>query len=257
MTQRHRRDDPAPAGFPLANASANDAEHIRAMQADPELRELRRQMIRAIAKYRYSYNFTWYGRPIIQLPDDVLALQEILFRVKPELVVETGIAHGGSVALSASVLELLGRGQVVAVDIDIRAHNRAAMEAHPLRHRFELIQGSSIDERIAARVAAHAAGKSPVLVILDSNHTHEHVAAELDLYAKLVTRGSYLIVLDTIIEDMDEGSFPDRPWGRGNNPKTAVHAFLAKNDRFVVDKEVEDRLLFTVAPDGFLKCVKE
>lgn len=236
---------------------ANDAGHIGSMQNDPELRRLRRDMIRAIAKYRYSYNFTWFGRPIIQLPDDVLAIQELIFRVKPELIVETGIAHGGSIALSASILELLGRGTVVGVDIDIRAHNRAAMEAHPLRRRFELIEGSSIDESVAARVHAIAAGKSPVMVMLDSNHTHEHVLRELELYSGLVTRGSYLIVLDTIIEDMDADSFPDRPWGKGDNPKTAVHAFLAKNDRFVIDKEVEDRLLFTVAPDGFLKCVKD
>jgi len=237
---------------------ANDAQHIAAMQKDPDLARLRRDMIRAIAKYRYSYNFTWHGRPIIQLPDDVLAIQEILFRVKPQLVVETGIAHGGSVALSASILELIGgTGSVVAVDIDIRQHNREAMEKHPLKHRFQLIQGSSIDEKIAAQVVALAKGKSPVLVILDSNHTHDHVLEELQLYSGLVTKGSYLIVLDTIIEDMDEGSFPDRPWGRGNNPKTAVHAFLAKNKRFVIDKEVEDRLLFTVAPDGFLKCVKD
>jgi len=178
--------------------------------------------------------------------------------VKPQLVVETGIAHGGSVAFSASILELLGGDRsVVAVDIDIRKHNREAMERHPLRHRFQLIEGSSIDDRTASQVAALAKGKSPVLVILDSNHTHDHVLEELRIYSGLVTKGSYLLVLDTIIEDMDEGSFPDRPWGKGNNPKTAVHAFLARNDRFVIDKEIEDRLLFTVAPDGFLKCVKD
>jgi cephalosporin hydroxylase len=143
------------------------------------------------------------------------------------------------------------------VDIDIRAHNREAMEKHPLRHRFELIEGSSIDEKVAAQVAAHAKGKGPVVVILDSNHTHEHVLRELELYSPLVGKGSYLIVLDTIIEDMDPGSFPDRPWDIGDNPKTAVHAFLNKNDRFRIDKEVEDRLMFTVAPDGFLECVKD
>jgi cephalosporin hydroxylase len=237
---------------------ANDAAHIAAMQADAELRALRRRVVQAMVKHRYSYNFTWHGRPIIQFPDDVLAIQEILFRVKPELVVETGIAHGGSVALSASILELIGgKGGVVAVDIDIRKHNREAMERHPLKHRFQLIEGSSIDERIAAKVAAIAKGKSPVLVILDSNHTHDHVLEELEIYSGLVTKGSYLLVLDTIIEDMDEGSFPDRPWGKGNNPKTAVHAFLKRNRRFVIDKEIEDRLLFTVAPDGFLKCIED
>ena len=241
------------SGFPLAN----DAAHMAAMQADPELKRLRREMIRAIAKYRYSYNFTWHGRPIIQLPDDVLAIQELIFRVKPELVVETGVAHGGSIVFSASILELLGRGSVVGVDIEIRKHNREALESHPLKRLFQLIEGSSIDEKTASQVRAAAKGKSPVMVILDSNHTHEHVAKELELYAPLVGNGSYLLVLDTIVEDMDEGTFPDRPWGKGNNPKTAVWEFLKKNDRFVIDKEVEDRLLFTVAPDGFLKCVKD
>lgn len=235
---------------------ANDQATIDAMRADPAFRRLRHEMLQLIGKYRYSYNFTWFGRPIIQLPDDVMAIQELMFRVRPELVVETGIAHGGSVALSASILEVLGHGRVVAVDIDIRAHNREAMERHPLRHRFELIQGSSIDEKIAGRVREAAAGKQPVFVILDSNHTHEHVAAELELYSGLVTKGSYLIVLDTVIEDMAEGSYPDRPWGKGNNPKTAVHEFLLKNKRFVIDKEIENRLLFTAAPDGFLKCVE-
>jgi cephalosporin hydroxylase len=236
---------------------ANDQKTIDAMGADPDLRRLRGEMLRLIAKYRYTYNFTWFGQPIIQLPDDVLAIQELILGVKPELIVETGVAHGGSIVFSASMLELLGRGSVVGVDIDIRAHNRAAMEAHPLHRRFELIQGSSVDEAIAGEVRKRAAGKSPVMVILDSNHTHAHVAKELELYSPLVKSGSYLLVLDTIIEDMDEGSFPDRPWGKGNNPKTAVHEFLAKNDRFVIDKEIEDRLLFTVAPDGFLRCVKD
>jgi cephalosporin hydroxylase len=239
--------------FPLAN----DAAHIAAMQADPELRRLRREMIRAIAKYRYSYNFTWHGRPIIQLPDDVLAIQELIFRVRPELIVETGVAHGGSIVFSASILELIGKGSVLGVDIEIRKHNREAMEKHPLRRRFDLIEGSSIDEKTVSKVLAAAKGKSPVMVILDSNHTHEHVLRELELYSPLVGAGSYLLVLDTIVEDMDEGSFPDRPWSKGNNPKTAVWEFLKKNDRFVIDKEVEDRLLFTVAPDGFLKCVKD
>jgi cephalosporin hydroxylase len=239
--------------FPLAN----DGAHIAAMQADPELKRLRREMIRAIAKYRYSYNFTWYERPIIQLPDDVLAIQELIFRVKPELIVETGVAHGGSIVFSASMLELLGRGSVVGVDIEIRTHNREALEKHPLKKRFHLIEGSSIDDRIAAQVRALAAGKKPVMVILDSNHTHDHVLRELELYSPLVGKGSYLLVLDTIVEHADEGSFPGRPWGKGDNPKTAVYAFLAKNDRFAIDKEVEDRLLFTVAPDGYLKCVKD
>jgi len=232
-----------------------DPTKIAAMAGDAEVDRLARELFDRVNSYRYSYNFTWLGRPVIQYPQDLVALQELIWRVRPDLIVETGIAHGGSLVFSASMLELLGDGEVLGVDIEIRPHNREAIEAHPLARRIAMIEGSSVDEQVVAQVREHAAGKERVLVILDSNHTHEHVARELELYGELVTPGSYLIVMDTVIDDMPAESFPDRPWGPGNNPKTAVHEFLAHTDRFEIDREISDKLLITVAPDGYLKCL--
>jgi cephalosporin hydroxylase len=228
------------------------------MAADPEVAEAARSLFMGSCRYKYSYNFRWLGRPIIQYPQDLVAAQEIVWKTRPDLIVETGIAHGGSLVFHASMLELLGEnGRVVGVDIDIREHNRSAIEAHPMFKRITMIQGSSIDEAVAAKVRELAYGRQRIMVVLDSNHTHDHVRAELELYSGLVTKGNYLIVFDTVIEDMPEDSFPDRPWGRGNNPKTAVREFLKTNDRFVVDHEIERKLLLTVAPEGYLKCVKD
>jgi cephalosporin hydroxylase len=196
------------------------------------------------------------GRPIIQFPQDMLALQEIVWRVKPEVIVETGIAHGGSLVYSASLLALLGGDRfVVGVDVDIRAHNRREIEAHPMAARIRMIQGSSVDDTVASAVRDHCLGKRSVLVILDSNHTHAHVLRELQLYGPLVTTGSYLIVLDTLIEDMPAEFFAGRAWGKGNNPKTAVHEFLAGTKRFEIDAAIPAKLLLTTAPDGYLRCV--
>jgi cephalosporin hydroxylase len=241
----------------MSQQIANEQSYIEAMQADEELKSLRAQVYAAIAKYRYTYNFNWFGRPIIQLPEDILTMQEIILRVKPDLIIETGVAHGGSLVFSASMLELLGEGEVVGVEIEIRPHNREAIEKHPLSKRIKLIEGSSVDESIVERVRAEARGKRRVMVFLDSNHTHEHVLRELEFYSPLVTKDSYLVVFDTGIEDMPEGTYPERPWGKGNNPKTAVWEFLKRNDRFEIDRELEARLLYTVAPDGYLKCVKD
>jgi len=241
----------------MSDQIANEQRYIEAMQADEELKALRGKIYEAIGKYRYTYNFNWFGRPIIQLPEDILTMQEIILRVKPDLIIETGVAHGGSLVFSASMLELLGEGEVVGVDIEIRPHNREAIENHHLSKRIKLIEGSSIDENVVDRVRAEAKGKRRVMVFLDSNHTHEHVLRELEFYSPLVTKGSYLVVFDTGIEDMPEDSFPDRPWDKGNNPKTAVWEFLKRNDRFEIDRELEARLLYTVAPDGYLKCVKD
>jgi cephalosporin hydroxylase len=228
------------------------------MADEEDLRRLTLAWICTTSGFKYTYNFTWLGRPVIQFPQDLVALQEIIWRVRPDLIIETGIAHGGSLIFSASMLELLGGdGQVLGIDIDIREHNRVEIEKHPLSRRITMLQGSAVDEKIAEAVRLFARDRERVLVILDSNHTHEHVLRELELYAPLVTEGSYLIVMDTIIEDMPEDFFPDRPWSRGNNPKTAVWKFLEGTDRFVIDKEVENRLLITVAPDGYLRCVKD
>jgi cephalosporin hydroxylase len=214
----------------------------------------------------YSYVFDWLGVPVIQYPQDIVAFQEIVAQVKPDLILETGIAHGGSLVLSASLLCLLdvmegldprqSPRKVVGVDIDIRPHNRKALDEHPLRFKMELIEGSSIDPDIIQQARSHAEGVERLLVSLDSNHTHEHVLAELNAYADLVSVGSYCIVFDTAIEDLPAGSFPDRPWDVGDNPKTAVHEWLKSQPEFEIDKDIDNKLLISVAPDGYLKRVK-
>jgi cephalosporin hydroxylase len=211
---------------------------------------------------KYSYNFSWLGRPIIQYPQDMIAMQEIIWAVQPDLIIETGIAHGGSLIFSASLLELNAAcggprdAEVLGVDIDIRAHNRAAIEAHPMFKRITMIEGSSIAPEIIAQVKAKAAGKQRVLVCLDSNHTHAHVLAELEAYAPLTSVGSYCVVFDTVIEDLPADLFPDRPWGPGNNPKTAVWDYLKTHPEFEIDQSIPYKLLITVAPDGYLQRVK-
>ena len=233
-------------------------ENIAKLGQKAELRELSTKWITAVSSHKYSYNFTWLGRPIIQFPQDIIAMQEIIWAVRPDLIVETGIARGGSLIFYASMLELIGGdGQALGIDIDIRKHNRVEIEEHQVSKRVRMIEGSSTSAAVAKQVYTFAEGRKCVMVVLDSAHTHDHVLKELFLYSGLVTKGSYLVVFDTIVEDMPEDFFPDRPWGKGNNPKTAVREFLKSNDRFVVDKEVENKLLITVAPDGYLKCIKE
>lgn len=220
---------------------------------------------------KYSYNFLWQGRPIIQYPQDIVAMQELIWSVKPDLIIETGIAHGGSLIFSASMLALLdmydaietgenldpriSRRKVLGIDIDIRSHNRTAIEAHPMVSRIQMIQGSSIAPEIIEEVRVVAANYSRVLVCLDSNHTHDHVLAELQAYAPLTSKGSYCVVFDTIIEDMPKTMYPDRPWGPGNNPKTALREYLKMHPEFEIDKSIQHKLLITVAPDGYLKRV--
>jgi cephalosporin hydroxylase len=235
-----------------------NAEKIKALGADKALRDASIQWITNSSKHEYSYHFSWLGRPIIQFPQDIVAMQEIIWRVKPDLIFETGIAHGGSLIFSASMLELIGgEGIVLGVDIDIREHNRVEIEKHPMSKRIKMIQGSSVDEAVAQKVYEIARGRKRILVVLDSNHTHQHVGKELELYSRLVTKGSYLVVFDTVVEDMPAGFFKDRPWGNGNNPKTAVTEFLKTNRRFEIDREIENKLLITVAPSGYLKCIED
>jgi cephalosporin hydroxylase len=231
-------------------------EMIVRLGEDAELRELTRRWFARASRHEYSYHFRWMGRPVIQFPQDLVATQEILWNVKPDLVIETGVAHGGSLIFYASILELIGKGRVVGIDIDIRAHNRAAIEAHPMFRRIELIEGSSVDDGVFARVRAAAEGQQTVLVALDSNHTHEHVLAELRLYSQLVTPGSYLIAFDTIVEQMPEEFSAGRPWKPGDNPATAVAQFLKETDRFAVDEEIDRKLLISVAPGGYLRCLR-
>jgi cephalosporin hydroxylase len=199
----------------------------------------------------------------------MVAMQELIWETRPDLIIETGIAHGGSLVLSASMLALLDycdaaklgstldpktpERRVLGLDVDIRPHNRAAIEAHPMAHRIGMIEGSSIDENIIAQVREQAKKYKRILVCLDSNHTHAHVLAELEAYAPLVTPGSYCVVFDTVIEDRPAGSFPGRPWDKGNNPKTAVREFLKTHPEFQIDEQIHNKLVITVAPDGYLK----
>ena len=194
--------------MPKVRATAADdferrnREMVRSMGEDPTLKEASLEWFRKGYSYEYSYHFNWLGRPIIQYPQDIVALQEIIWNVKPDLIIETGIAHGGSLILSASILELLGCGEVLGIDIDIREHNRAEIEEHPLFKRITMFEGSSVDETLVERVYGFAEGRERVMVILDSMHTHEHAAKELELYSPLVKKDSYLIVFDTIVEDL-------------------------------------------------------
>lgn len=238
------------------------ASRIEANAADRPLQDAAEGFMNASIAAKYSYNFSWLGRPIIQYPQDIVAMQELIWTLQPELIVETGIAHGGSLIFSASMLELNAAcggpagARVVGVDIDIRAHNKAAIEAHPMFRRITMIEGSSVAADVLAQVGAMAAGKKSVLVCLDSNHTHAHVLAELEAYAPMTTVGSYCVVFDTIVEDLPAPLSFDRPWGPGDNPKTAARRYLADHPEFEVDRRVDAKILIGVAPHGYLRRVR-
>lgn len=259
-------------------------ENCEGIAKDADFNALTQEWLVQAIGHSYAQNFSWLGRPIIQVPQDIYALQEIIWKVNPDLIIETGIAHGGSLIMSASMLALLdycdavaenrtidprkSKRRVVGVDIDIRPHNRKGIEGHPLAHLITLIQGSSISTEVIDRVTQVAAGFKRVLVCLDSNHTHDHVLAELQAYAPLTSIGSYCIVWDTGVEDLPADFCTDRPWGKGNNPKTAVWEYLKSRlencddshgqrncPQFTIDKVIEAKLAITAAPDGFLKRV--
>lgn len=235
---------------------------IDANASNRELCDAADRFMRASTQPKYSYNFSWLGRPVIQYPQDIVAMQEIIWRTRPDLIIETGIAHGGSLVFSASMLELNAvcggpaEARVLGVDIDIRPHNRAAIEAHPLARRIQMIQGSSIAADTISAVRQIASQSRNILVCLDSNHTHEHVLAELESYAPLTSVGNYCVVFDTVVEDLPAQMWTERPWGPGNNPKTAVWKYLETHPEFQIDKRVHQQLLITVAPDGYLVRVK-
>ena len=210
---------------------------------------------------KYSYNFRWMGIPIIQYPQDIVAMQEIIYELKPDLIIETGVAHGGSIVFYASLLELNAldggpnNAKIIGIDIDIRAHNLSKLEKHSMFSRMELIEGSSVSEDVVNKVYEIAKGFNKILLILDSNHTEEHVLSELWAYSDLVSIGSYCVVFDTVIEDLPDELHSDRPWGKGNNPKSAVFKFLAKNSNFVIDAGIDEKIQISVAPSGYLKRV--
>ena len=229
---------------------------IAAQGKNEELLAISSKFAAETIKAGYSYNFTWMGRPIIQYPQDMIAMQEIIWDIKPDLIIETGIAHGGSIIYYASILELIGKGEVLGIDIDIRSHNRAEIESHPMSKRITMLEGSAISQEIIEKIKPFVEGKKTVMVCLDSNHTHDHVLAELQLYSPFVTVGSYLVAFDTIVEDLPADLYNDRPWSVGDNPKTAVWEFLKSNDDFVINNEIDNKLLVSVAPSGYLKRVQ-
>lgn len=228
---------------------------------DKFLQDISRKWLEKAQSLKYSYHFEWLGRPIIQYPQDIVAMQELIWLIQPDLIIETGIAHGGSLIFSASMLELNAicggsqEAEVLGIDIDIRPYNREAIETHPMFKRISMIQGSSIAPEVIAQVKEKAQGKQRILICLDSNHTHDHVLAELKAYAPLTSVGSYCVVFDTVIEDLPDEMFNDRPWGKGNNPKTAVWQYLKTHPEFKIDKTIQHKLLITVAPDGYLKRI--
>jgi cephalosporin hydroxylase len=268
---------------PVEDFQNRVAESIRKIGEDRDFIGLSNIWNREAIRHSYAQNFTWLGRPIIQAPQDIYAAQELIWACRPDLIIETGIAHGGSLVMSASMLALLdycdaieaggvldpkaGRRKVVGIDIDIRSHNRAAIDAHPMRHKIHAIQGSSISSETMSQISAHAEGYDRVMVFLDSNHTHDHVLEELELYAPYVSKGSYCVVWDSGIEDLPDYMCSDRPWGKGNNPKTAVWEYMRrlKNEgrkgrtggdlHFEYDHTIEYKLAITASPDGFLKRV--
>jgi cephalosporin hydroxylase len=233
-------------------------QQIASYPRNKELVEAANQFNVESNKALYSYNFSWMGRPIIAYPQDMIAMQEIIWEVQPDLIIETGIAHGGSLVYYASLLELIGgNGKVLGVDIDIRQHNRTLIEAHPMFKRIQMLEGSSIDLSIVNQVKEIANNFSKIMVCLDSNHTHEHVLQELNLYSGFVSVGSYCVVFDTIIEHLPADYMPGgRPWNPGNNPQTAVNQFLQSNDQFHIDSFINDKILISVAPGGYLKRIK-
>ena len=268
---------------PIKEFEQERGNNIASLGRDSDLKSFSTDWLARTLGHRYSYNFTSLGRPIIQYPQDMVAIQELIWQVRPDLIVETGIAHGGSLIQSASMLALLdycdaaesgttinprvSDRRVLGIDIDIRGHNMSAIKAHPLSHHIDMIQGSSIAADTIDQVVQIARRHKKIMVILDSNHTHDHVLAELEAYAPLTSHGSYCVVFDSVIEDLPDSAYPDRPWGKGNNPKTAVFEYLRRLQQqpyqaldgtslsLEIDKAIENKLLISVAPDGYLRRI--
>lgn len=256
---------------PIEKFAQEVAGNIASLRGDQDLAALSRIWVREITRHKWAYNFAWLGRPAIQFPNDAWQVQELIWQVRPDVIVETGIAHGGSLIFNASMLSLLEycdavesggtldpqnpQRRVIGIDIDIREHNREAIDAHPMRSRISMVQGSSIDAGVVEEVRSQIPSDATVMVLLDSNHTHDHVLGELEAYAPLVTPQSYCVVFDTIVEDMPVDFFGDRPWRPGNSPKSAVHEYVKSHPEFEIDHDIDAKLQISVAPEGFLKRV--
>ena len=228
---------------------------VEQFKYDKEFINLSKKWRENALKRKYMNNFSWLGRPLIQFPGDIFAVQELISTIKPNKVIETGIAHGGSLILSSSIMFLnnIKNAQVIGIDIEIREHNKIEIKKSRFSDMITLIEGSSIDKNVFEKVSKKITNDDKVIVFLDSNHSHNHVIEELNLYSKLVSKGSYLVVFDTHVEDMpSDFIWENRPWGKGNNPKTAVHEWSKNNKNFEIDNYLENKLLLTSAPDGFL-----
>ena len=231
-------------------------EKVKRDMDDRDLRIANERYFESIVTSEYVRNFTWMGMPILQLPSDLMVMQELIWKIKPDYIIETGVAFGGMLVFYASILEAIGEGKVVGIDIDPREANMKALEHHRLKHRISVVKGSSIERKVIEGVY-NQVNRDVVMVSLDSNHTEEHVLQELVSYSPLVSIGSYIVVFDTSIEfyhKLDKNQ--DRLWGKGNNPYTAVQKFMDGNDEFVVDKEIEVRAGITAAPGGWLRRIK-
>lgn len=215
---------------------------------------------RELAVNKYTYNFDWFGLKVLQLPQDLQAMQEIIWEVKPDVIIETGVACGGSLMFSATMLTalegcgLIEDGKVIGIEINIYPENLEAIINHPLFKKITIIQGSSVDEKTIEMVSELVKDKK-VMVFLDSNHTHDHVLKELKVYSSMVSVGSYIVVGDTGIEDLPVGTCKDRPWGKGNNPKTAVREFIKENNNFIIT-DIHEKLILTGSPEGYLKRIR-
>lgn len=247
---------------PFKEFSLDITKRSRAWQTDPKFQKAKQNFHDQLSKGKYAYNFYWMGVPIIQTPVETQGYHELIWQVKPDLIIETGIAWGGSIVFSASMITLLEacgeikNGHVIGVDIEIRPHNKKNLAKHPMSKKITMFEGSSIDPNIVEKIKKLAKNKKRILVHLDSNHTHKHVLEELRAYSPLVTKNSYCIVEDTGIEDDPIGTNTGKAFGKGNNPKTAVWAFLKENKNFKIDKDFESKLILTGAPDGYLKRIK-
>jgi len=237
------------------NERKNDIEK---MGMDVDLRKKSLEWMLHADKYKYTYNYSWMGRPIVKYPNDMLIQQELMWMLKPDLIIETGIAHGGSIIFSASMQKMMGiDGEVVGIDIDIRPHNRKLIEEHPMYKNITMFEGNSTDKNFIKKIEEHVTGKKTVMVILDSLHSHQHVYLELQLYSKFVTLGSYCILPDTFIEFFPKGYYSkNRPWDVGDNPYTAMKQFINETDEFEVDKSLTNKAMITETIDGYLKRVK-
>jgi cephalosporin hydroxylase len=231
-------------------------EAAERMASDRKLAQAALEVNVAADEHDWSYQWSWLGLPVIQMPPDIVVLQEVIWETRPQLVIETGIARGGSLVLYASILELIGEGEVLGIDVDIRAHNRHAIESHPLSRRIRMVEGSSLDDTVLSEARRAAEAVERVMVVLDSDHTHEHVLAELRAYANLVTVGQFLVVADTFVEDIPVQEHRRRAWGQGNNPATALRAWLEEAEGFEPDPFVNAKLLLTASPGGYLRRVR-